>query len=102
MKTRKQYMGGECSHEEYYSQFVTDGILDMVEQSIGRDAIKAASWDKHFNSIPLGRWDCLAGRVNACAAQKLRECGDGLSLAGGVCIAKAAARMIAEGKAVEA
>lgn len=51
------------------------------------------STDKHMNDIPLRKWDSLRIYPRDGA---MKECGDYLTLAGKVCIAKAAARMIKE------
>jgi hypothetical protein len=97
MKTlipRSQYMDHSVSHQEYYSQFVTPAILSLVRSAIGKKNIKTST-DEHFNDIPLHRWDLLASYPVMMAASKpLKECGDGFSLSGVVCIAKAAARII--------
>ena len=84
-------------HKSYYEQFVTEGIKRMVLNCFGIEKLK-----KHVNSemgkpgyISLSRWDLLAGGYTSqLCADKLREAGDFPSLAGAVCILKAAARMI--------
>jgi hypothetical protein len=45
-------------------------------------------------SIPLSKWDRIAGNLYD-VTPKMKAAGDYLTLAGGVCIAKAAARQIA-------
>lgn len=60
MYTRKDYLNKECTHDEYYRQFVSDGVIDMVGSVIGVDRIKASN-DPHFNDIPLREWDKLDG-----------------------------------------
>lgn len=93
MKTRQQYLDGDCTHEEYYAQFVTTGIIESVKHRIGEQRI-LASTDEHLNDIPLSMWDDLYPSIHLTCAAKLKQAGDGLSLAGAVCIAKAAARKI--------
>lgn len=93
MRTREQYMKGQCTHEEYYDQFVTGWIVDAVKRSIGFERI-GTSCDPHFNDIPLNQWDNLYRTIADQSERALRSAGDGLSLAGSVCIAKAAARRI--------
>ena len=93
MFSRQQYMNGECSHSQYYSQFVTGSVKSAVLCSIGKDAI-VKSRNPHFNDIPLVKWDRLSFTVSS---QKMKEVGDYLTLAGIVCIAKEAARQIKEG-----
>jgi len=90
--TRKQYLSKECTHAEYYSQFVTASIIASVGRQIGVDRIKASS-DQHLNDIPLKEWDRLYLPASDLAA-KMKEAGDYLTLSGHVCIAKEAARQI--------
>jgi len=92
--TRQQYLSNDCTHEQYYNQFVNDTIISRVSQFIGVDKIKAAmQHERELNSIPLAKWDIVAYNLYDVSA-KMKECGDYLTLAGGVCIAKAAARLI--------
>jgi len=87
------------THEEYYRQFVTPGILYLVESRIGIDAVRASK-DEHLNDIPLSKWDDMEPFARG-IAWKLKEAGDGWSKSANVCIAKQAARMLIEGKAKE-
>lgn len=111
MFNRKQYMANECSHDEYYSQFVNQGILQTVRSVIGTDRI-AKSKDKHFSDIPLYEWDMLHNRIimqidvnlfkelnNATYAAEYRDSFI-ISLSDTVCIAKQAAKIIRESNAV--
>jgi len=87
-------MGGQISHQDYYAQFVTPAIMNVVRSAIGEKNIKASK-DEHFNDIELARWDALSSYpVMQAASKPLKECGDFLSLSTVVCIAKAAARII--------
>lgn len=106
MFTRKQYMNHECSHSEYYAQFVTEGVIRCVAQAIGKDRIMA-SRDNHFNDIPLKQWDSLNGAMKSLCNQKAKKEAEPIkdnphafmwSLSDAVCIAKEAARIIKEGK----
>lgn len=92
MFTRKQYLNGECTHEQYYEQFVTAQIKDLVLRMFGREELSMAfQRDPHLNNLPLRKWDALAPYVNCREAMK--PCGDFPTLAGQVCILKTAARM---------
>ena len=94
--TRAQRLANECTHEQYYNQFVNPVIISRVEQYIGKDKIIAAlATEKGLNSIPLATWDGVANNLYNVSA-KMKEAGDYLTLAGGVCIAKQAARIIAQ------
>lgn len=81
MYTRTQYLNNECSHEAYYSQYVTDSILKVVIKNLGKK-ILASKDPINFNDISLGLWDCLSYIVS-----------DNNSLAEKVCILKQAARI---------
>ena len=54
-------MNKECTHNEYYAQFVNAAVLMRVSRMIGLDKINASK-DEHFNDIPLplerltGQW----------------------------------------------
>ena len=93
MITRKQYLANSELHHEYYSQFVTPAILKAVHLKL-KDQIKNST-DPHFNDIPLRDWDHLTLNMrltmNVPLREKMEECGDFYTLAGGVCILKAAA-----------
>jgi hypothetical protein len=97
MITRKQYMNNEYSHEEYYGQFLTPGLIEAVGRRIGVERIKKST-DPHFNDITLTAWDHLRELVQYYTLRRLKEadpCGGSLSDA--VCIAKRCASAIREG-----
>jgi hypothetical protein len=90
MYTRADYLEHKCTHEEYYSQFVTAGIMRLVTSTFGKERLQAAfDSDRHFNTIPLAQWDRIAPHVNV----SLKPYGDYLTLSGQVCILKQAALM---------
>lgn len=96
MYTRKQYMQKEVTHHEYYSQFVDDQVLSLVRECIGMRDIKASK-DPHMNDIPLQRWDSMYPELRYLKAQQMLVADPGgMSLSDGVCIAKAAARILKE------
>ena len=41
MRTRKQYMDGECTHDEYYAQFVTEQRKQIVLNRLKLEELKA-------------------------------------------------------------
>jgi len=93
MKTRHEYLSGECTHEEYYNQFVNEYVKKIVLSRYSKEELQQAyELDKHFNSIKLPVWESMAHNINV--ASKVKEAGDYLTLAGSVCILKAAARQI--------
>ena|SRR6186713_10270 len=95
MYTRKDYLAGNCTHEEYYSQFVTDDILSLVKNTFGVGLLEESlSKDEHLNNIPLGQWDNLTGYLPRYVSAGFKNVGDYLTLAGGVCLLKTAAKIV--------
>ena len=95
MFTREDYLNKKCTHDEYYSQYVTEGTIYIVENYFGRDKlIEAFAEDEHFNSIPLHRWDSLTQFVAGAFITKMKELGESNSLSALVCIIKTAARIL--------
>ena len=103
MFTRKEYLAKECTHREFFGQFVNDSIRETVQTCIGLDKI-LASTDEAFNDIPLANWDRLnisiyihqlywniSGKPEA---TRIKAFLAGYSLSDKVCIAKEAARQI--------
>lgn len=93
--TRKDYMEGRVTHEQFYSSVAkTAGI--SFERSDLLPRVKAAleAGDEHLNSIPLALWDNRAANpvTRANISRALKEHGDFFSLAGGVCTLKQAAK----------
>lgn len=88
MITRQQYMNGECTHDEYYSDVLSDlnfQPLSDKEKERYRAALKK---DKHLNTIPLASWDGMAALRREIITNALKARGDFWSLAGGVCVMK--------------
>ncbi len=100
--TRKNYMDGLITHDEYYC-----GLADVI----GRRAIErlipaavdevrtALKTDPHLNNIPLCKWDREDPFVRAMAYGNLIEPitgSRGWSLSDTVCVLKAVAKRLAE------
>lgn len=100
MITRNDYLSGKVNHRQYYAQFVTPQIKNLVEKFFGKPRLeKSYDWDISFNNIPLSKWDCLAEKnilSNWEIRSMLAKAGDGMTLAGAVCILKEAARQVVE------
>ena len=100
MKTRTQYLNGEISHFDYYSQFVDGRVKNIVRARLKRAGYlenlkEKFSEDKNLNNIPLHIWDSCSQPLNTSeVAGKMREAGDYLTLSGIVCIAKTAAQIL--------
>lgn len=96
MITRKEYLSNsrELFHE-YYGQFVTKGLINLVRDVFGTaKLIKAYQEDKNLNNIPLEEWDRIPVDcfINI---DKYRESSGGhYALVDAVCIAKTAAKQI--------
>jgi hypothetical protein len=100
MIPRKDYLEDKVDHRAYFAQFVNENVKHAILDAIGLDRLRA-SRDPHLNDIPLREWDDLAGGMCPTSsglvnARLLRETGEGLSLAGLVCIYKEAAKQLIE------
>lgn len=93
MFTRSQYLNGECSHSEYYSQFVNNSVLGAVKSRFTTEQLqKAFEQDPHLNTIPLQQWDSLGYSIELFI--NFKQPGDIKTLAGLVCVAKQAAKQL--------
>lgn len=79
--TRLQRLNNECTHSEYYAQWVTEHTRNTVINIIGIDRL-LKSTDENLNDIPLGLWDSLPLYHS------------GFSKSDIVCVGKEAARQI--------
>lgn len=99
--TRKEYLdlsrlgnGTEAFHQ-YYNQFVTPYVTEVVRTYIGEDIIRASK-DVHFNDIPIKLWDKLVPLVRHGIARKNEEFNGTLAVSECecVCTMKTAAHII--------
>lgn len=90
--TRKQYLADSSNlHHVYYMQFATPAMRGRVTATFSPEEL-AASTDRHFNDIPLSRWDDLARASYPYFPHALIvQAGDFYSLSFGVCLLKAIA-----------
>lgn len=92
--TRKQYLDNECTHDQYYGQFVTEHTINTVLSYFSKEKlVQAYAENEHLNSIKLAVWDSIPLYA---ATYKMKACGDYLTKSGHVSILKRAARMIIE------
>lgn len=91
MFTRSQYMNRQCSHRQYYSQFVGENTKRTVKAAFGDRLEK--STDEHFNDIGLSAWDILPQAYDISLVKKYNY---NLTLSDRVCIMKEAARQVLE------
>lgn len=78
--TRAQYMAKECTHREYYSQFVCDEDMARVKRMVLKASLE--SWDRVAMSL------LQSPRIHSL----MKEVGDNITLSGAVCIMKEAKR----------
>lgn len=93
MFTRKQYLSGECTHRQYYAQFVSPSTKHRVLSWVKEEELKA-SVDPAFNDIPLATWDGMSTHLPI--AIRFESVGDYATKAGLVCVVKEAAKQILE------
>lgn len=99
--TRKEYLdlsrlgNGIKAFHQYYSQFVTPYVTEVVRTYIGEDIIRASK-DVHFNDIPIKLWDKLVPLVRHGIASKNEKLNGtrAVSVCECVCTLKTAAHII--------
>lgn len=101
--TRHDYLNNECTHRQYYAQFVTDEMKKHISEDI-----KKAMDSEFFNyetglGYSLSFWDAWSQFLILSNPykrkefdKKLRDRGDYISLAGCVSTLKEAARQIVD------
>lgn len=91
--TRAQYLNKEVSFEDYYRAIAKDAGISFDNCS-DLPKFKAAidRGDEHLNSIRLPYWDSWAIFSGDRLRAAFKKHGDFFSIAGGVCVAKQAAR----------
>lgn len=93
MKLRTERLNGDCTHREYYAQFVTQQAIDTVSRLIGKQRILNSTHEA-FADIPLSEWDALPHFLGI--GHIFEQVGDSLTLSGYVCVYKEAARQLLE------
>ena len=93
--SRKKLLNGECTHRQYYGQFITIGYVKMIGSVFGYETLKTAlEENENLSTIKLERWDSIT--VPLGTGQLMKEQGDYLTLSAIVCIAKEGARQFLE------
>lgn len=84
-----------AAFHQYYGQFVTPYVTELVRARIGEDRIKASK-DVHFNDIPLKLWDELVPCVRHAVSVRNEEINGTrcVSICECVCTLKTAAHII--------
>lgn len=110
MMTRKEYLelyhevslhrDTKIIHRQYYAQFVTPDIKQIVEETFGYEAL-AESYGNggSFIGIHLHNWDAITKtKKELFDLESLRKAGESFSLSTAVCILKEAANQIVESR----
>lgn len=92
--TRRQRLDNECTHREYYAQFVTEQDRMLVLEI--EDRIYHSTCPS-LNDIPLKIWTNMGVGIRARLTLQMKEVGDYVSSAGVVCTLKEAAKQLREG-----
>lgn len=86
--TRQQLLDAECTHQQYYEQFLSLISVQTVIENIGADRI-LESTHPHFSDIDLSEWEQIGSWLPA----NFQAAGDTRTISGDVCLAKAAANL---------
>ena len=87
----------EQPHQQYYAQFVTEEIKNLVKNKFGiRKLVNAYLKDPVFNNIPLRHWDSFGYLMQYLDRDLIKATGQGYSNSSACCILKEAARQLVE------
>ena len=90
--TRQEYISNKCTHHEYYSQFATDSMKNLVGQFINKLKL---SDDNRVIGLDLDYWDYVAYHIPTDVVKAIRLANDGgISLSDRVCALKTTARIL--------
>lgn len=90
MKTRRDYMDGKVTHQDYYVEIAKEARITAPEQLLER---AAKSTDKYYNDVPLKLWDMAGIAINSRRLSDVMKArGDYVTQAGLVCVLKAIVR----------
>lgn len=93
---RSAYMAGEVSFTEFYESVAKEAGISYENSSLlPRIKHALAAGDEHLNTIPLSEWNSMAAMTYGPLKHAFKLHGDTFSLAGGVCVHKAAAKKAA-------
>ncbi len=102
MLTREQYMNNECTHQEYYEQFITWSIRQYVEKNYTKEFLQACyATDKNLNNLG-GNWSkdfdafTLQIKTEIASVNKRLNGSAVYSLCCGTCAIKAYMRLYAD------
>jgi hypothetical protein len=87
---RLNYIAGDCTKEEYYSQYVSDYVKQRVIAVIGKEALLEAP-NGDMNSISIALWRAVLSPLPVATKEKMSQAGEAPTMCAEICIAKAAA-----------
>jgi hypothetical protein len=87
----RDLLNKECTHDNFYGQFVNDNIKKCVLGSFTIEELKASD-DEHINDLPLKRWDNAA--FYGFNIDKFRRLAGFYARSTKVCVLKEAARQL--------
>ena len=92
MFTRKQYLNGEVSHDEYYTEIAKKIGIKPSKEAVKKVKEALERGDEHLNTIPMSFWNGWVIGIWAfnyqLIAEAFRRSGDQPSQAGMVCVLK--------------
>lgn len=96
MIDRTQYISKECTHDEYYREIAKICGIHIFNEDFIRRCALIYIRDPHLNEIPLETWDCFARAYSHYTHihKAFNNRGDYVTMAGMVCVMKAAVRNI--------
>lgn len=89
MIKRNEYMQGTASFDQYYGQFITPSIRDLLSRHLGKRLREIL----YLNEIELDVWDSIA-HIMPVNRDVFKEVAETDSLATRVCILKTAAKQL--------
>ena len=94
--TREDYLKGTIDHKTYYRNLVKPALIQYVKDHFGMKLLMSKKNDGHFNHIPLQQWDQINMNPHMPSKWDWELVEDYPTMAGLVCVLKAAARVAVE------
>ena len=95
MFTKDSYAQGLCTSQEYYSQFVTQDVIDVVRAWMRTSPKTSNAGQALINRGALGAWLPVAKALETETLKaRIGAAGDSINPVVLVCVARAAARLL--------
>lgn len=92
--TQSDFINDKCSHSQYYSQYVTEGVKNVVKELMSLH-ILMRSKDSELNDIDLSKWGSMSYHIEGIVRPLVKQIGEApYTIADGVLILKEAAKSI--------